>query len=128
MKLSLFLTLSLFTQITYADPALEDTRYVTQVIRNSDGSIHRRADVLRQFQVLHHCPSTGLSTGACAGWQMNHVIPLACGGKDAVSNLQWLRVALKTCATICVDRYERKINAANPPIPDTANCVNTLVP
>lgn len=37
------------------------------------------------------CPSTGKATGACPGWQVDHREALVCGGKDEVSNLQWLR-------------------------------------
>jgi len=37
----------------------------------------------------HPCPSTGKTSGACPGYRKDHVKPLACGGPDAVSNLQW---------------------------------------
>ena len=36
------------------------------------------------------CPPTGRTTGSCPGWEVDHVIPLACGGGDAPSNMQWL--------------------------------------
>jgi len=32
---------------------------------------------------------TGLTSGPCPGYVKDHVLPLACGGSDAVSNLQW---------------------------------------
>jgi hypothetical protein len=35
------------------------------------------------------CPSTGKTSGACRGYVMDHVRPLACGGPDTSSNLQW---------------------------------------
>jgi hypothetical protein len=114
-----------------ADPLIE-TRYTDVVKRNASGDIIRRADVLKAFQKIHPCPSTGLPTGKCPGWQMNHVIPLACGGVDAVSNLMWVHVSIKTgsAATCpyCIDRVERKISASIPPVPDTANCVNSVIP
>jgi hypothetical protein len=50
---------------------------------------HRSREVARQFQWQHPCPSTGRATGACPGYRKDHVVPLACGGPDAVSNLQW---------------------------------------
>lgn len=57
-------------------------------------------------------PATGQHTGPCKGWAIDHVIPLAVGGCDAVSNLQWLPVEIKSCAgTVCKDRWERKVYA-----------------
>jgi hypothetical protein len=50
---------------------------------------HRSREVTRQFQRLHPCPSTGAPSGACPGYRKDHVVPLACGGTDAIWNLQW---------------------------------------
>jgi hypothetical protein len=47
---------------------------------------HRSRAVTREFQREHPCPSTGLTTGACPGYWRDRVLPLACGGPDAVSN------------------------------------------
>ena len=33
------------------------------------------------------------TSGACPGYRKDHVVPLACGGPDAVSNLQWQTIA-----------------------------------
>ncbi|MEY8688313.1 MAG: hypothetical protein AB9M53_00355 [Leptothrix sp. (in: b-proteobacteria)] len=108
---------------------LTEYRYCGAPVRLKDGSIRRRADVLAAFQLLHPCPSTGLTTGACPGWAKNHDRSLACGGCDAVSNLSWIPTDVKACAgPHCVDRYERKINATAPPQPDTAACANQVVP
>ena len=41
----------------------------------------------------HPCPSTGRTSGACPGYVVDHVKPLACGGADAASNMQWQTVA-----------------------------------
>jgi hypothetical protein len=49
----------------------------------------RLASVKREFQLTHPCPATGRTRGACPGYVKDHVLPLACGGPDAVSNLQW---------------------------------------
>jgi Dioxygenase len=35
---------------------------------------------------MHPCPATGLTRGPCPGCVKDHVVPLACGGPDAVSN------------------------------------------
>jgi hypothetical protein len=50
---------------------------------------HRSASVKREFQLTHPCPATGRTTGACPGYVKDHILPLACGGPDAVFNLQW---------------------------------------
>jgi hypothetical protein len=89
---------------------LVEQRYCGAPARNADGSIKRRSDVLTAFQHAHPCPVTGLVTGACPGWSKDHVIPLACGGCDAVSNLQWLPDALKSAPGVLPkDRFERLI-------------------
>ena len=54
---------------------------------------YRSREVTREFQREHPCPSTGLPTGACPGYWRDHIVPLACGGPDAVSNTQWQTVA-----------------------------------
>lgn len=83
--------------------------------RDADGSIHRSSAVVAAYQRAHPCPSTGLTKGACPGWALNHTYPLANGGCDHVSNLNWLPNAIKSCALStgipCVDRWERKIFA-----------------
>ena len=65
---------------------------------------YRSREVTREFQREHPCPSTGLTSGACPGYRKDHVNPLACGGPDAVSNLQWQTVA----AAKAKDRWERR--------------------
>lgn len=89
------------------DPLLE-VRQCGAPVRAADGSIRRRADVLGAYRKAHPCPVTGASSGPCPGWQLNHIIPLAKGGCDAVSNLMWLPVQVKTCTQAwCIDRWER---------------------
>ena len=103
------------------DPLVE-FRYAGPPKRDADGRIARRADVLAAYRRVHPCPSTGRFKGACPGWALDHVIPLACGGADAVWNLMWMRNDVKAL----VDRYERKISAAMPPIEDTGACANVI--
>jgi hypothetical protein len=52
----------------------------------------RSPSVKREFQLTHPCPATGLRSGACPGYIKEHVVPLARGGPDAPSNLQWQTV------------------------------------
>jgi hypothetical protein len=46
----------------------------------------------RQFAKVHACPSTGANKPACPGYQIDHILPLKCGGADAPHNMQWLAV------------------------------------
>lgn len=114
MRLTLLVLLALAGAVA-AQPAserpvsaLEEQRYCGPPKRNARGEIIRRADVLTAFKRAHPCPATGLSTGACTGWAIDHVIPLACGGCDGVANLQWLPNRLKSTTT-GKDRFERLI-------------------
>jgi len=45
--------------------------------------------VAREFERQKPCPSTGRTSGPCPGYVRDHIVPLACGGADAVSNMQW---------------------------------------
>ena len=118
--------LLLFVSLSAAANPLIETRYCGEPKRDARMEIIRRADVLNAFQKIHPCPSTGLKTGACPDWQRNHTIPLACGGCDSVSNLNWLPVMIKTCrAWYCNDRFELKINDNG--IADTDKCTNVII-
>ena len=44
----------------------------------------------RAFHSSNPCPSTGKTSGPCPGYHVDHVVPLACGGSDKPSNMQWL--------------------------------------
>jgi hypothetical protein len=94
-----------------------DIRYCEgQPQRYADGTIKRSAKALMEFKLDHPCPVTGESTGACSGWAVDHIIPLAVGGCDTSYNMQWLPLSIKACAgSQCKDRWERKIYA-NPPL------------
>jgi hypothetical protein len=67
-------------------------------------SEYRSRAVAREFQRAHPCPSTGKPNGACPGYRKDHVLPLVCGGPDAVSNMQWQTVA----AAKAKDGWERR--------------------
>ena len=65
---------------------------------------HRSRAVAREFEREHPCPSTGLPTGPCPGYWKDYITPLACGGPDAVSNMQWQTIAEARAK----DAWERK--------------------
>lgn len=44
---------------------------------------------VRQFRKLNACPATGLFIGPCAGYVVDHIIPLCIGGPDEPRNMQW---------------------------------------
>ena len=53
----------------------------------------------RAFVKSHPCPATGKTYGACPGWQVDHIVPLKCGGADSPANMQWLTKAAHTAKT-----------------------------
>lgn len=107
---------ALAASLAIASP-VEETRFCGQPARASDGSIARSTVVVSAFRRAHPCPSTGRRTGACPGWQVDHVIPLAACGCDAVSNLQWLPVEIKTAAgALAKDRWERVVYRCPPEV------------
>lgn len=92
-----------------------DPRVCGAPLRDADGSIARSSTAKAEFRRLHACPSTHRTTGACPGWEVDHVIPLACGGCDAVGNMQWLPAAIKRASgPLPKDRWERWVYCQTP--------------
>lgn len=90
--------------------AQTDPRYCGSPERASDGTIKRSSYRVYQFKKLYPCPATGLSTGSCKGWAVDHVVPLVCGGCDSIGNLQWLPNEIKSAAgTLPKDRWEQRV-------------------
>lgn len=88
----------------YADNHLTETRYCGEPKRTASGKIARSKAVRLGFEQLYPLPP-GYDRNK---WQVDHVIPLAAGGCDSVSNMQWLPESIKTCANDnCKDRWER---------------------
>jgi hypothetical protein len=52
----------------------------------------RAASEVRAFRADHPCPVTGRRSGACPGWQVDHITPLCAGGEDKPGNMHWLSV------------------------------------
>lgn len=103
----------------------EDARFCGAPERDASGTIKRSTAVRAAFQRLYPCPSTGLTSGSCPGWAINHTIPLACGGCDSVSNMDWMPLQIKVCSEPwCRDRWEREVY--DRPGVDTPGCTNRL--
>lgn len=65
---------------------------------------------MRQFESIYPCPTGAAIDEPCDGWQIDHVVHLAVGGKDEIFNLQWMPVEIKSCSgTKCKDRWEREV-------------------
>lgn len=130
---TLFFCLLSLTAIaeTALDVAMpKDAKVCDFVPRTPAGDIKRNGKELRKFQLVHPCPSTGLTTGICPGWAIDHVIPIACGGCDLVVNMQWLPLATKSCKhEYCKDRFERSIQYPDPNIPglNVKSCLSLIL-
>ena len=68
----------------------------------SESHRSQKAKVIFKFE--HPCPATGRFKGACPGYIIDHIKPLACGGLDDASNMQWQNKAEAKAK----DEWERK--------------------
>jgi 5-methylcytosine-specific restriction endonuclease McrA len=68
----------------------------------------RSKAAVNAFRKTHPCPATREIKGKCPGWQVDHIVPLKCGGADAPHNMQWLTVAAHKAKTRREARLCRK--------------------
>lgn len=95
------------------DP-LVDYRLGSVVQRDAAGKTLRSTRTVLAFRRQWVCPATGAHIGACPGWAIDHVVPLDCGGVDAVWNMQWLPDQIKSAAgPFSKDHFERRIYGGN---------------
>jgi hypothetical protein len=85
-------------------PTHHRTSRCTSCARNLAGRIERSGTSRARFEHEHPCPSSGKRSGPCAGHVIDHVKPLACGGADQPSNMQWQT----SSAAKAKDKVERK--------------------
>lgn len=82
MKFLAYILLALATTPALAGP--NDPRWCGPPARDAQNRIVRDAGLVREFARVWPKPQDGRR------WYVDHVIPLACGGCDSMSNLQWL--------------------------------------
>ena len=64
------------------------------LVAQSVGAVQPRSAAAKQaFARIHPCPATGLKRASCPGYVIDHIKPLACGGPDKPSNMQWQTIA-----------------------------------
>jgi hypothetical protein len=56
---------------------------------NVQAEQHRSQKAKAIFKHSHPCPATGRTKGSCPDYIIDHIKPLACGGADHPSNMQW---------------------------------------
>lgn len=96
--------ITLLLLLLSANIAIADDRCCVDPKRDSNGKIIRSKAVINEFIRLYPLPSHLKRED----FQINHAIPLACGGKDIIENLLWMHKKAKTCADDwCQDRHER---------------------
>lgn len=56
---------------------------------NDGHNQNRSRSAISAFKKAHPCPVNGKKSGACPGYVIDHICPLACCGKDTPANMQW---------------------------------------
>jgi hypothetical protein len=84
--------------------ALQPSELGERVVHARRSPEERSAAARDEFKRECPCPSTGKTQGSCAGYIADHIVPLACGGADAPSNMQWQTEAEGKAK----DKWERK--------------------
>lgn len=121
MKIALAIIVALFAQFAHA----ADARFCGVVYRDAvTNDIIRSTAQVSAFKREWPCPNKALNSKAAncsTGWQVDHIIPLDCGGCDTEANMQWLPATIKTCKSpasstdpFCKDRWERKVYCNRP--------------
>lgn len=62
------------------------------VLPAAEARVQRSAAEVLAFKRNYPCPSTGLRSGACPNYQVDHANPICAGGSDKAHNMQWLTI------------------------------------
>lgn len=88
-----------------AQPAYASDGVVCVPARAANGKIKRSEYQVRLFRKANPCPATGLVTGSCKGYVVDHIKPLCACGADIPANMQWQNKA----TSLVKDDLERAI-------------------
>lgn len=81
-----------------------DIRCCVEVKRYKNGKIIRSGAAVEAFERMYPLPA-GFNRD---DYQVDHAVPLVCGGVDEPVNMIWMHKSAKTCAEdFCQDRHER---------------------
>ena len=76
-----------------AHRALIATAAALGLVANAEAWPGRDGSARAQFQRANPCPVNGHKSGACPGYEIDHIVPLKCRGADSLENMQWLTIA-----------------------------------
>ena len=60
---------------------------------HAEARLKRSQSAKAEFKQQHPCPAAGSTNRPCKGCVIDHIVPIACHGADAPSNMQWQTVA-----------------------------------
>ncbi len=76
----------------YRPPAQATPVSIVSIGKPCKSCTHQRSPAARrEFVKANPCPIAA-KKGTCPGWNVDHKIPLSCGGLDSPANMQWLTV------------------------------------
>ena len=79
---------------------------LTALLAHSAEAVQIRISTAKaEFKREHPCPANGAQSGPCGGYVIDHIVPLACGGADAPSNMKWQTIAEGNAK----DKWERNV-------------------
>ena len=71
---------------------------------HAEARLKRSQSAKVEFKQQNPCPAAGSTNRPCKGYLIDHIVPIACGGADAPSNMQGQTVVDAQAK----DKWERK--------------------
>jgi len=88
-------------------------------VAGPDREASRDSKVVYAFRKVNACPTTGKFTGPCAGYVVDHIIPLSSFGPDRPDNMQWQTVeAAKKKDQLEFEAYQARLKHEKAICPD----------